>query len=468
LQIKSETVEIKEIPALPWLYQKKFLFLFAVIILISSCLLLLPACSVVTGNIGFDNGSTTTAADIISDTALTIQQAAPDTTRGQTQETTVIKTPDTSQEKLDQVGSIYGPGLRQKIEDIPDAKYRQAILEDDLAIEAINFFDGYGYADLLLAKKIALEEFGLVKLYGILKNYDKEIVSDYIKNVTDPRNDSAVAFIVNNNIEDISAAFSAFIAQNHNIPYFIISYKDGSVIDEGTNKTLDENDMSWQSKGIYQYLFSFMKELNFARDSGQAEKIKFDISKEETLAYLNKFLKQNDCIYFFSNGHENSSSNLVLYSSKKVEELSASELYRAITAVKKDIIFKRIGNNCGDGFDINLDKYLANEENISYSLLSSSKDKKNFSPNILDAIAFSMQYTDVDPVTIEELKKLGQGEAKLGTYKYNKRTIDIFNTEIPGYIMEIDSGGPADLEPELRTNTSNESIFYIRLNYFEN
>ena len=211
-----------------------------------------------------------------------------------------------------------------------------------------------------------------------------------------------------------------------------------------------------------------MKELNFARDSGKAENIKFDISKEETLDYLDKFLKQNDCIYFFSNGHENSSSNLVLYSSKKVEELSASELYGAITAVKKDIIFKRIGNNCRDGFDVNLDKYLANEESISYSLLSSSKDKKNFSPNILDAIAFSMNYTDADPVAIGELKKLGRGEGKLGTYEFNKRTIDYFKTGIPGYLMEIDSGGPADLEPELRTNTSNESIFYIRLNYFEN
>jgi len=211
-----------------------------------------------------------------------------------------------------------------------------------------------------------------------------------------------------------------------------------------------------------------MEELNSAMATGQAENIKFDISKEETLAYLNKFLKQNDCIYFFSNGHENSRKNLVLYSSKKVEELSASELYGAIKAMKKDIIFKRIGNNCGDGFDISLDKYLVNEENLSYSLLSSSKDKKNFSPNILDAIAFSMNYTDVDPVTIGELKKLGRGEGKLGTYEFNKRTIDYFQTGIPGYLMEIDSGGPADLEPELRTNTNDTSIFYIRLNYFEN
>jgi hypothetical protein len=441
---------------------KKFLFLFTVIILISSCLLFLPACKEETGNFTSDTGSITAASTISG-----IQQGAPETIQEQTQETPVIKTPGTLQEKLDRVESIYGPRLRQKIENIPDEKYRQAILDDDMAIEAINFFNNYGYSELLLAKKIALEEFGFVKLYGILKNYDKETVSDYIKNVTDARNDSAVAFIINNNIEDISAAFSAFIAQSHNIPYFIISYKDGSVIDEGTNKTLDENDISWQSKGIYQYLSIFMEELNSAKIYGQAENIEFDKTKAEILDYLDKFLKQNNCIYFFSNGHENSSSNLVLYSSKKVEELSASELYGAITSVKKDIIFKRVGNNCGDGFDINLDKYLANEENVSYSLLSSSKDKKNFSPNILDAIAFSMNYTGADPVTIEELKKLGWGEGKLGTYEFNKRTIDYFKTGFPGYLMEIDSGGPADLEPELRTNTDNESIFYIRLNYFK-
>jgi len=51
--------------------------------------------------------------------------------------------------------------------------------------------------------------------------------------------------------------------------------------------------------------------------------------------------------------------------------------------------------------------------------------------------------------------------------EFNKRTIDYFKTGILGYLMEIDSGGPADLEPELRTNTDNESIFYIRLNYFK-
>ena len=69
--------------------------------------------------------------------------------------------------------------------------------------------------------------------------------------------------------------------------------------------------------------------------------------------------------------------------------------------------------------------------------------------------------------TIEELKKLGQGEEKLGTYVQNKRSIDFFETSIPGYLMELDSGGLADFDPELRTNTNGKSVFYIRLNYFE-
>ncbi|MCJ7472252.1 MAG: hypothetical protein MUP02_05525 [Actinobacteria bacterium] len=371
------------------------------------------------------------------------------------------------QEKLNKIEAQYSSKLRQKIESVSDEKYRQAILDDDAAIDAINFFNDYGYADLLLDKKIALQEFGLVKLYDILKNYNKEIIEDYIKNVTDPRNDNAIAFIVTNNIEDIATGFSAFIALNFNIPYFIISYKDGSVFDSGTNLTLDEIDEDWKTKGIYPYLSPFIEELNNSRAYGETENIKIDKTKEEILDYLKKLLKQYGCIYFFSNGHENSSSFLIIYSSEVVEKLSSFELYEAISATQGNIIFKRIGNNCGDGFDIGLNSYLAKEDDISFSLLSSSKGKKlNMSPNILDAIAFSMEYSETDLVTIEELKKLGKGEERVETYVQNKRSIDSFETSIPDYKMELDSGGPADFEPELRTNTKDKSIFYIKLNYF--
>jgi hypothetical protein len=65
------------------------------------------------------------------------------------------------------------------------------------------------------------------------------------------------------------------------------------------------------------------------------------------------------------------------------------------------------------------------------------------------------------------LKELGRGEGKSGTYVLNKRSIDFFETGIPGYHMELDSGGPADFDPELRTNTNNKSLFYIRLKYFD-
>jgi hypothetical protein len=383
-------------------------------------------------------------------------------------ETTAAVTLDPIQEKLSQIETQYSTELRNKIESISDEKYRQAILNDDRAIEAINFFNNNGYSDLLLNKKIALQEFGFVRLYDILKNYDKETIDDYIKNVTDPRNDSSIAFIVTNYIEDISTGFSAFIANSYNLPYFIISYKDGSAFDSGTNMTLDQIDEDWKTKGVYSYLSPFIEELNNARAYGETENIKIDKTKEEILGYFKELLKQYSCIYFFSNGHENSSFYLILYSSKKIEKLSSFELYKAITSIQGNIIFKRIGNNCGDGFDISLNSYLAKEDNISFSLLSSSKGKKlNMSPNILDAIAFSMKYLKADLVTMEELKKLGQGEEKLGTYVQNKRSIDYFETSIPGYHMELDSGGPADFDPELRTNTNDKSIFYITLNYFE-
>lgn len=425
----------------------------SIIILIIYFILILPSCKT----------AAETNIEASSETTLpveTIQELFP--------ETAAAETPlDPVKEKLNRVEAQYSASLRAKIESIPDAKYRQAILNNDGAIEAINFFNGPDYADLLLNKKIALQEFGFVKLYGILKNYDKETIDDYIKNVTAPGNDNAIAFIVTNNIEDVSTGFSAFIASSHNLPYFIISYKDGAAFDSGTNSTLDQIDEDWKTKGIYPYISPFMEELNNARTYGETENIKIDKTKEEILDYFKELLKQYSCIYFFSNGHENSSSYLILYSPKKIEKLSAFELYEAMTIMQANLIFKRLGNNCGDGFDVKLNSYLAKEDNVSFSLISSSKGKKlNMSPNILDAIAFSMNYLEVDIVTIEELQKLGQGEEKSGTYEYNKRTIDFFETGIPGYNMELDSGGPADFEPELWTNTDDKSLFYIRLNYF--
>ena len=424
----------------------------SIIILIMSFVVILPSCK----------NATKSKIETSSETILaveTIQESFP--------EAAVVETLNPIQEKLTQVEIQYSPVLRNKIESISDIKYKEAILNDDETIEAINFFNNYNYSDLLLNKKIALQEFGFVKLYGILKDYDKETIDDYIKNITDSRNDNAIAFIVTNNIEDISTAFSAFIADSYNIPYFIISYKDGSVFDLATNSTLDQIDEDWKTKEIYPYLSPFIEELNNSRTYGETENIKIDKTKEEILGYFKELLKQYSCIYFFSNGHEKD-SYLILYSSKKVEKLTSLELYKAINTIDENIIFKRIGNNCGDGFDIELNSYLDKDDNISFSLLSSSKSKKNMSPNILDAIAFSMKYSDVDLVTIDELKKLGQGEEKIGTDVQNNRSINFFKTSIPGYIMELDSGGPADFDPELRTNAKDKSIFYIRLNYFRN
>jgi hypothetical protein len=423
------------------------------IILIVSSTIILSSCET----------SAETKEDTFPETA-----SAVETVQEMISGSTVVVTPDLTQEKLGRIETQYSVTLRKKIESISYSKYREAILNDARAIEAINFFDNYGYADMLLNKKIALQEFGFVKLFDILKNYGKETIDDYIKNATDPRNDDAIAFIVTNNIEDISTGFSAFIADSQNLPYFIISYKDGSEFDSGTNLTLDQIDEGWKTRGVYSCFSPFIEELNNARIKGDTENIKIDKTKEEILGYLKKLLSQYSCIYFFSNGHENSSSYLILYSSKKIEKLSSLELYETIAPAQSNLIFKRIGNNCGDGFDVSLNSYLAKEDDISFSLLSSSRGKRlNMSPNILDAISFSMKYSEADLVTMEELKKLGLGEEKSGTYVQNERSIDFFETGIPGYTMELDSGGPADFDPELRTNANDKSIFYIRLNYFE-
>jgi hypothetical protein len=432
--------------------KKQSVFL-SLIILIISFIIILLSCKT----------ATETNKDTFSET-----ESAIETERERTSESIVVEPPDPLQEKLERIETQYSVELRKKVESISNSNYKEAILNNGKALEAVNFFDKHGYLDLLLNKKIALQDFGFVKLYDILKNYDKGTIDDYIKNVTDPRNDNAIAFIVTNNIEDISTGFSAFIANCYNLPYFIISYKDGSAFDSGTNSTLDQIDEDWKTKGIYSFLSPFLQELNDARIYGDTENIKTDKTKEEILGYFKELLKQYSCIYFFSNGHENSSSYLILYSSKKIEKLSSFELYETMAPMSGNIIFKRIGNNCGDGFDINLNSYLAKEDGISFSLISSSKGKRlNMSPNILDAIAFSMKYSEADLVTMEELKKLGLGEEKSGTYVQNKRSIDYFETSIPGYYMELDSGGPADFDPELRTNVNDKSIFYMKFNYFE-
>ena len=288
----------------------------SLIILVITFIIILPSCKT----------AAETKEEAFSGTAPVVE-----TTQERFSENTVIETPDPVQEKLIRIGTLYSVALRNRIESISNLKYKEAILKDDRVIEAINFFDNHGYADLLLNKKIALQDFGFVKLYDILKNYDKETIDDYLKNVTDPRNDNAIAFIVTNNIEDISTGFSAFIANSHNIPYFIISYKDGSAYDSGTNSTLDQIDEGWKTKGIYPSLSPFVEELNNARTYGDTENIKTDKTKEEILGYFKELLKQYDCIYFFSNGHENSSSYLILYSSKKTEKLSAFELYETMS-----------------------------------------------------------------------------------------------------------------------------------------
>jgi hypothetical protein len=43
---------------------------------------------------------------------------------------------------------------------------------------------------------------------------------------------------------------------------------------------------------------------------------------------------------------------------------------------------------------------------------------------------------------------------------------NIIRYYIPDYEMELDSGGSADFEPELRTDMKDKNIFYIRVNYF--
>ena len=78
----------------------------------------------------------------------------------------------------------------------------------------------------------------------------------------------------------------------------------------------------------------------------------------------------------------------------------------------------------------------------------------------------AIDYANDGIVTEEELKKIGRGDGSLGEEVYeNGESQYVFETDYGA--MGISSNSLTAFKPALRTNSTDKSIFYIRLNYFE-
>lgn len=368
---------------------------------------------------------------------------------------------DPVQKKLYEIENLYSPEFRQELESIEDKEYKGAILDDDIAVEAADFFYKHNNLDILIDKKISLDSF--IKLYNILGGQKEEIIDDYINNVMDPRNNNSIALILQSNLLDWDVALSAYIAKTFNIPYFIISYKDYYYINPNGNPlkmTLeDEDNDKILNHPMYDQMSYVFKELNQAREAGDTDFIKIDKTKEEILYYFEEILSNYDLIYFFINTH--AVNSLVIYSSLGKEYIYPQDIYDKLKMIDKKIHFKIIGGHCYDVIEEQLEQRLANN-NIEYSLLSASSVRA-WEGDLLESII----YSNDGIITIEELEDIcnGEGSSYSTASPWNDKFY-IFETDRPPYIMDIYYEGYGYADFKLRTNSRDLSIFYYRLEYF--
>ena len=378
----------------------------------------------------------------------------------------IIKEPskkeqDPVQKKLYEIENLYSPEFSQKLESIEDKKYRGAILGDDITVEAAGFFYKHNRLDILIDKKISLDSFK--RLYNILGDQKEEIIEDYINNATDPRNDNSIALILQSNLLDWDVALSAYIAEAFNIPYFIISYKDGSYINPNGNPlkmTLDDEDNDKiLNHPMYDRMSDIFKELNLARATGDTDSIKIDKTKEEILYYLEELLGSYDLVYFFINTH--AVNSLVIYSPLGKEYIYPGDIFEKLETIDKNIHFKIIGGHCYDVIEEQLEQSLAGSS-IEYSFLSASSVPA-WEGDLLESII----YSNDGIITIEELEDICKGEgSSYSTVSPWNDKFYIYETDRPPYIMDIYYEGQGYADFKLRTNSRDQSIFYYRLEYF--
>ena len=123
--------------------------------------------------------------------------------------------------------------------------------------------------------------------------------------------------------------------------------------------------------------------------------------------------------------------------------------------------FKIIGGHCYDVIEEQLAQSLASSS-IEYSFLSASSVPA-WEGDLLESII----YSNDGIITIEELEDIcnGEGSSYSTTSPWDDKFY-IYETDRPPYIMDIYYEGSGYADFKLRTNSQDLSIFYYRLEYF--
>lgn len=362
----------------------------------------------------------------------------------------------------------YKDIVTEKIANIQDRSYRDSFYNNKSTslLRAIDHFNSYGYADRLLENKVDIDS--IIGLFEILKDQEIIFSKKYLESAL-YQGSNSISLIVSSNYYDFDTGLSAYISDKYNIPYFIISYKDGSYRGgrTGFKNDLDELDERWKKEGIYMEIAPFIGELNFAKKYGGYSNIHFDKTKKEILAYLRELLEEYDTVYYFSNVHGQSMHNnkLLIYSSSGLEYFYPEDIYSIIKEFEDPKRFVFIGHHCYSNFEKDLAGLLEGLDNIDYLLLSAS-DGKSVETNMLQAI----NYASDGILTIDELEDISDGVGSIASetlqHELGERKICYFATDIPGYIMELECEGVGDLDIKMYTNTEPASIFYYDVGFF--
>ncbi len=195
------------------------------------------------------------------------------------------------------------------LEIIKDKTYRDEVNKNKKTLKALSFFYENNCSDILLSRRVSARS--IEKLYDILKEESPYMIREYIYNSVDRKNKNAIALILQSNLLDWDVAMSAYICRSFNIPYIIISNRDGSFVNKSGNMlklSLDREDNAKKlNSPIYYLLAPAYRELEFARTYGDSYRVKTDMKKKEILQTLEGLVNNYDSVYFFINTHGGSS-----------------------------------------------------------------------------------------------------------------------------------------------------------------
>jgi hypothetical protein len=329
------------------------------------------------------------------------------------------------------------PGAISKIENINDKTYKDAILANDYVIEAIDFFDKYEHADILINKKTKLNDY--LELYSILNDKSKEVIVDYIENITDTRNEKAIAIIMTSNAADYYAGFSDHIAKKFDMDtLLIINYEDNLI----------RNEEYWSDLSISKEFSSTIEEIEEAKENGDSEDIKINVTKKEFYNYLGEAFANYDTVILIPTLHT-SGDNLSIYHPDGNYYIGSGEFSSFINNHAENKIFKFAPNICNKDFVENI--YL--KDSIDNTLLTN----KNITNADSVLAAVNLASADLCP-TFKKLENISNGIGSLENKEKDGRVLGLFHDG--KYFLWLDYNGKYDLDFIIKSNTNDLSLFY--------